>query len=78
MCNLDNVKSAITPDTRLIRMESPTNPLLKIYDIPAICNIAKQSNIRVGVDTTFATSLNISPLVWGADFAVQSTTKYIG
>ncbi len=61
----------------MIWIESPTNPLLKILDIERICNSAKQNNIPVIVDNTFATSLLQRPLELGATLSISSTTKYI-
>lgn len=76
--NLDAVKSAINKNTKLIWLETPTNPLLKIADIQAISEIAKANNIILVVDNTFATPYFQQPLNLGADIVVHSTTKYIG
>ena len=73
-----NVESAIAPNTKLIWIESPTNPLLKIADIKAIAAIAKKHNIVLVVDNTFLSPYFQSPLSLGADIVVYSTTKYIG
>lgn len=75
--NLDNVKNAITEKTEMIWLESPTNPMLKISDIKAIVEIAKNHNIIVVVDNTFMSPYFQNPLVLGADIVVHSTTKYI-
>lgn len=79
MSDLDAVQRALRPNTRLIWLETPTNPLLKVADIAAIVEIAKAQNNRpwVAVDNTFASPVLQRPLVLGADFAVHSTTKYI-
>lgn len=74
---LDAIKAAITNRTRLIWVETPTNPLLKIADIAAIAEIAKENNILLVVDNTFATPYFQKPLTLGADIVVHSTTKYI-
>ncbi len=76
--NLNAVKSAINKNTKLIWLETPTNPLLKIADIQAISEITKANNIILVVDNTFATPYFQQPLNLGADIVVHSTTKYIG
>lgn len=72
------VAAAITPKTKLIWLESPTNPTLKISDIQAIAKIAKQHNCLLCVDNTFATPVFQQPLDLGADIVVHSATKYLG
>ncbi len=76
--NADNVAKAITPATKLIWLETPTNPTLKISDIAAIAAIAKQHNILLCVDSTFASPALQQPIKLGADIVVHSATKYIG
>jgi cystathionine gamma-lyase len=71
------VKEAIQSNTRLIWLESPTNPLMKICDIAAIAEIAKEVNIPVVVDNTFLTPYFQKPLLLGADVVVHSSTKYL-
>jgi len=78
LSNLELVKASIRPDTRLIWIETPSNPLLKITDIAAIANIAKTANITVCVDNTFATPILQNPLALGADIVMHSSTKYLG
>lgn len=73
-----NVADAITPFTKLLWLESPSNPLLKITDIAACADIARSKGIRVVVDNTFATPVFQRPLELGADIVLHSTTKYIG
>ena len=73
-----NVFNAITPDTKLIWLETPTNPTLKISDIKAIAAIAKASNCLLCVDNTFASPALQQPLALGADLVVHSATKYLG
>jgi cystathionine gamma-lyase len=68
----------IQKNTKMIWIESPTNPMLKIIDIQAIVKIAKKHGILVVVDNTFATPYLQQPLLLGADIVVHSTTKYIG
>jgi cystathionine gamma-synthase len=74
--NLDAVESAIRDQTRLIWVESPTNPLLNVIDTEGL--IARRKGALVAVDNTFATPVNQRPLEIGADFVVHSTTKYLG
>ncbi|MEX0423028.1 aminotransferase class V-fold PLP-dependent enzyme [Providencia rettgeri] len=76
--NLDEVKTKIKDNTRLIWIESPTNPLLELVDIHAICSLAKEHNILTCVDNTFATAWNQKPLELGADLVMLSASKYIG
>ncbi len=76
--NPENLIKAIQPNTKLLWIETPTNPMLKIVDIQKACNIAKQRNVKVAVDNTFATPFLQQPLQLGADFVVHSTTKYLG
>ena len=77
MTDPDNVKKALRPKTRMIWLETPSNPLLKIFDIAAIVEIAKQAGVVVAVDNTFATPVLQRPLELGATAVVHSTTKYI-
>ncbi len=77
MTDLSSFEAAIKPNTRMIWLESPTNPLLKISDIRAICKIAHARDITVVVDNTFMSPYFQSPLELGADVVVHSTTKYI-
>jgi cystathionine gamma-synthase/cystathionine gamma-lyase len=74
----DDFERAITKKTKLIWLETPTNPILKILDIRAISDIAKKRKIQVVVDNTFASPYFQQPLSLGADIVVHSTTKYIG
>ena len=72
-----NVATAIRPETRLIWLETPSNPLIKITDITAVSKIGKAAGIPVGVDSTFATPAFLRPLELGADIVMHSTTKYL-
>lgn len=74
---LDDVKNAIKPNTRMIWIETPTNPVLKIFDIAAIALLGKANAAWVVVDNTFASPYFQKPLALGADIVVHSTTKYI-
>ncbi|MHB8148476.1 MAG: trans-sulfuration enzyme family protein, partial [Vulcanimicrobiaceae bacterium] len=76
MSDLRAVHSAIQPNTKLFWLETPTNPLLKLIDIQAICNL--RGSAIVVVDNTFASPFFQQPLALGADVVVHSTTKYIG
>lgn len=78
MTRLENVESAVLPETKLIYMETPTNPLLKLVDMAGVMTIAKKHNIPTCVDNTFATPYLQQPLALGADIVLHSTTKYIG
>lgn len=74
----ENFEAAITPETKLVWLETPTNPLLKIVDIEAIAKIAKKHGITVGCDNTFASPYCQRPLDHGADIVMHSATKYLG
>jgi len=76
--NIENVFNAVTPNTKLIWIETPTNPTLKISDIEAIAKIAKANNCLLCVDNTFASPALQKPLTLGADIVVHSATKYLG
>ena len=78
MNNLTAFESAIRPETKLIWIETPTNPMLNIVDILAICTIAKKKGILTCVDNTFASPYLQNPLDLGADIVLHSATKYIG
>lgn len=76
--DLDAVRAAITDRTRMIWVETPTNPLLSIADITAIAEIGHGAGLKVLVDNTFASPALQQPLTLGADVVLHSTTKYIG
>ena len=76
--DLDVVERSMTPRTRMLWLESPTNPLLRIVDIDAVSEIAHSHGAKVCVDNTFATPYLQQPLHLGADVVVHSATKYIG
>jgi cystathionine gamma-synthase len=76
--DLDAVRAAITPRTRLIWVETPTNPWLSIVDIAAMAELGRQNSAKVLVDNTFASPALQQPLTLGADVVLHSTTKYIG
>jgi cystathionine gamma-lyase len=73
----EEVESAVTEKTRMIWVETPTNPLLKITDLKAISKIARKHELLFGVDSTFATPALLQPATLGADLVLHSTSKYI-
>jgi len=73
-----DIERAIRPNTRIIYIESPSNPLLKITDIESIAELARSKNILTVIDNTFATPINQNPLDLGVDVVIHSGTKYIG
>lgn len=75
----ESFAAAVTPETRMVWIETPTNPMLKIVDIPAIARIARSraDDVIIAVDNTFATPFNQRPLTLGADLVMHSATKYI-
>jgi cystathionine gamma-lyase len=75
--DLAEVEHAIRPETKLLWLETPSNPLLKVTDIAACSAIARRAGIRTVVDNTFATPVLQQPIALGADIVVHSTTKYI-
>jgi len=75
---ITELESAIRPNTRIIYIETPSNPLLLITDMEAVARIAKSRNIVTVIDNTFATPINQNPLEFGIDIVVHSGTKYIG
>lgn len=78
MENPEDIRKYINDNTRFIWIETPTNPMMNIVDIEAVCEIAKERNILVGVDNTFATPYLQNPLDLGADLVMHSATKYLG
>ncbi len=76
--DVDAVRAAIRPNTRMIWAETPTNPLLNIADIYGLAEVAREANAKLLVDNTFASPYLQQPLVLGADVVLHSTTKYVG
>jgi len=72
------LEGALTPATKLVWVETPSNPMLKIVDIAALTEVAHRAGARVVVDNTFATPALQRPLEWGADAVIHSLTKYLG
>lgn len=75
--DIENIKKAIRPNTKLIHIETPGNPTLMISDIQEIAQLAHEHNILLSVDNTFASPFNQRPIDLGADFTIESLTKYI-
>lgn len=77
MTDLDEVKKAVTPGTRLVHVETPDNPTNGVSDIAAIAEIAHENGALLSVDNTFASPINQRPLALGADFVIEALTKFI-
>lgn len=73
----ERVGEAIRPETKMLWVETPTNPLLKVTDLAAMGKLAKEHGLLFSVDSTFATPVFLRPLEFGADMVVHSTTKYL-
>lgn len=73
----ERVAEAVRPETKMVWIETPTNPLLKVTDVEAVGKIAKENDLLFGVDTTFATPYHLQPAKLGADIIMHSTTKYL-
>lgn len=78
MNNFDALEAALSPNTRLVFSESPTNPHLSVLDITRLVELAKRFRFETVVDATLATPFNQRPLALGADYVVHSATKYLG
>ncbi len=78
MTNLEELKNAIQPNTKLVWMESPSNPAIKITDLEAVVQIAKAHHCFTVADNTWATPFYTKPLALGVDIVLHSTTKYLG
>ena len=72
-----NVRTALRNNTRLVYLETPVNPLLRLTDVEAVVKIAHEAAVPVAVDSTFATPIGLRPIELGADYVIQSLTKYI-
>lgn len=72
------LEAAIQPNTRLIISETPTNPYLRVLDLPRLAEIARKKRVKTLIDATFATPLNVRPLEHGIDLVTHSATKYFG
>jgi len=78
MLDIQNVKNAINKNTKLIWVETPTNPMMNIIDVEDTAKLAKESGVMLAVDNTFATPYLQNPLDQGADIVMHSATKYLG
>ena len=78
MLDVQNIEEKINKNTKLIWVETPTNPMMNIIDVKKVCDLAHENNIMVGVDNTFATPYLQNPLALGADVVMHSVTKYLG
>ena len=78
MMDVQNIEEKINENTKLIWVETPTNPMMNIIDVKKVCDLAHENNIMVGVDNTFATPYLQNPLALGADLVMHSVTKYLG
>ncbi len=76
--NPENIRAALRPNTKMIWLETPSNPMLKITDLRAAAAIAKAAGVLLAVDNTFMSPANQRPIGLGADIVVHSTTKYLG
>jgi methionine-gamma-lyase len=78
LSDLDDLRRAMRPNTRMVWAETPANPILKLMDIRAVAGIAHQAGAELVVDSTFATPMATRPLELGADYVLHSLTKYLG
>ena len=78
MADLDAVRDAVTPGTRLVYIDSPCNPLMRLTDIAVVAEIAHAAGAQLAIDSTFATPAATRPLELGADYVIHSLTKYLG
>jgi cystathionine gamma-synthase len=76
--DVDAIAGAIRPTTRVVFTEAPTNPYLRVVDLEAVVEVAKRARVKVIVDATFATPINLRPLELGVDLVIHSATKYLG
>jgi cystathionine beta-lyase/cystathionine gamma-synthase len=77
MSDIDELRAALTPQTKLVFAETPCNPILRLTDIEAVAEITHRSGARLAVDSTFATPVATQPLLLGADYVIHSLTKYL-
>ncbi len=78
MTKLENIEPLINPKTKLMWVETPSNPLMNIIDLKVCCDLARKNNFKVAVDNTFASPYLQNPLDFGADLVMHSVTKYLG
>ena len=77
MSDLEELQAAITPATRLVYIETPCNPIVRLTDIEAVTQLAHAAGVPVAVDSTFATPVATQPITLGADYVIHSLTKYL-
>ena len=77
MSDLEKVKQALSTDTKLIYIETPNNPIMRLTDITAVVELARQNGTKVAIDSTFATPVATRPLDLGVDYVIHSLTKYL-
>jgi cystathionine beta-lyase/cystathionine gamma-synthase len=75
--DLDAIRGALRPNTKLVHLETPTNPMMGLSDIAAAAEVTRAAGVLLSVDNTFASPYNQNPLALGADLVIHSTTKYI-
>ncbi|HEX2189380.1 MAG TPA: PLP-dependent transferase, partial [Longimicrobiaceae bacterium] len=75
--DLDEIRAAVRPNTKMVHVETPTNPMMRLTDIAAAAEIAHAAGAWLSVDNTFASPYNQRPLELGADLVIHSTTKYL-
>lgn len=75
--DIDQLRMALRPETRMIWVETPTNPMLKMVDISAVAQVAREHGALLVVDNTFASPMLQRPIEWGADLVIHSATKYL-
>ncbi len=78
MSDLANVAAAIRPETRLVYIETPCNPIMRLTDIAGVAALCKEAGAKLAVDSTFASPIATQPIALGADYVIHSLTKYIG
>src|SRR5712671_6889110 len=76
--DIDQHAAAIRPNTKIIHIESPTNPMVKVVDLEKIAALGKKHGLITTIDSTFATPINCRPAEWGIDLVLHSGTKYFG
>ncbi len=74
----EQIRNSIRPETKLLWIETPTNPLLRVYSLPLVGQLSKEFGLLFGIDNTFATPYLQNPVLYGADIIIHSTTKYLG
>ncbi len=78
MADLEAVRRAVTTETKLVYIETPCNPLVRLTDIAAVAEVARAAGALLAVDSTFATPIATQPITLGADYVIHSLTKYLG